>query len=301
MSSSPTSYLDWPSETARPLDDGAAELCVPGSNLVLDLHGDPTVAQLVVFSDGNHHMALADTLAAFLRAVPEAQDIFYATTPPRVVVEALKTGKLATGNLSLKVHPHVFIGPEEVLKGLESEGLVRSALPVMRSRGLAILVARDNPKGIKSATDLLGSDVVLAISNPVTEAASFGLYEAAMEALAAPARAASQDVRSYLRSDMVIKSAVIHHREIPQLIASGAADASLIYAHLALRYTRIFPDRFEMIEVDLSQLPDAARFCTIYHAALVGEGGAFGPAFLDYFSSEDAAKIYRSHGLDGFA
>lgn len=28
----------------------------PGSNRVLDCHGDPGKAGLVVFSDGNHHM-----------------------------------------------------------------------------------------------------------------------------------------------------------------------------------------------------------------------------------------------------
>jgi len=37
---------------------------------------------LVVFSDGNHHMALGECVARFLAAYPDAGDVFYTTTPP---------------------------------------------------------------------------------------------------------------------------------------------------------------------------------------------------------------------------
>ena len=47
-----------------------------GSNLSLDCHGDASRAQLAVFSDGNHHMALAECLRAFLAENPAAQDVF---------------------------------------------------------------------------------------------------------------------------------------------------------------------------------------------------------------------------------
>jgi len=54
----------------------------PVSNRVLDFHGDPIKANLVVFSDGNHHMALLHSLKAFHHEMPQVDDIFYATTPP---------------------------------------------------------------------------------------------------------------------------------------------------------------------------------------------------------------------------
>jgi hypothetical protein len=57
------------------------------ARVCLDFHGDPVRAKLVVFSDGNHHMALGECLEHFLAANPGAGDVFYAATPPRVIVE----------------------------------------------------------------------------------------------------------------------------------------------------------------------------------------------------------------------
>jgi hypothetical protein len=63
--------LPWPEELAR-AQPSAASLCVPASNICLDLHGDPVAAQLIVYSDGNHHMALQATLKAFAEQQPES-------------------------------------------------------------------------------------------------------------------------------------------------------------------------------------------------------------------------------------
>lgn len=49
--------LDWPTETVMGQQQ-TGEAFHSVSNIVLDFHGDPSKAKLVVFSDGNHHMAL---------------------------------------------------------------------------------------------------------------------------------------------------------------------------------------------------------------------------------------------------
>lgn len=292
-----TMTLPWPREAALSRHGDRAELSVPASNMVLDLHGDPLAAKLVVYSDGNHHMALADTVAAFAASTPEIGDIFYATTPPRIISQALTGGAIATGNVSLSVTPHVFISPGDVLEGLRKKGLVGDHHPVMRSTGLAILVANGNPKNVRAPTDLLAGNIRLAISNPVSEKASYAIYEAALCAFASLEGHAEAGVREYLTSPRVAKSRIIHHREIPQILASGGADASLIYYHLALRYTRIFPDLFDLVEVDIASLPAPQRFTTTYHIAVVGEGGSFGARFAQFFQSEQVADIYTRHGL----
>jgi len=56
--------LKWPSETVL-AEDKIEQWHQPGSNRVLDFHSDPMKADLVVFSDGNHHMALLQCLKAF--------------------------------------------------------------------------------------------------------------------------------------------------------------------------------------------------------------------------------------------
>lgn len=89
--------LNWPDEFATGQSN---ELPRYGQHqsLRLDLHGDPINARLVVFSDGNHHMALQKTLHTFSLAHPEVGKIFYTTTPPRIAVEMLRGGGLEIGN-----------------------------------------------------------------------------------------------------------------------------------------------------------------------------------------------------------
>ena len=62
---------------------------------------DPVGAQLAVFSDGNHHMALAECVETFVRRSPGLHDVFYTTTPPSVYLTFLKAGELSLGNLTL--------------------------------------------------------------------------------------------------------------------------------------------------------------------------------------------------------
>ena len=51
----------------------------------------------MVYSDGNHHMALGECLERFLAANPAVDEVFYATTPPHVIVQALRAGRLRIG------------------------------------------------------------------------------------------------------------------------------------------------------------------------------------------------------------
>ncbi len=94
-------------------------------------------------------------------------------------------------------------------------------------------------------------------------------------------------------------SQVIHHREVPELIAAGRADAAMIYYHLALRYTRIFPDVFELVDIGgiLSERPLAANPTTRYHVGLVGDGGDWGERFFDFMQRDPAQRLYEDHGL----
>ena len=69
--------LIWPAERPRATASGS-EWSQARSNLCLDFHGDPASAQLVVFSDGNHHMALAECVAAPARWVGEWGEAFVA-------------------------------------------------------------------------------------------------------------------------------------------------------------------------------------------------------------------------------
>jgi hypothetical protein len=289
--------LDWPYEGARPERSGRARFAQAGSNICLDFHGDPRSAQLVVFSDGNHHMALEGALRAFLGAHPQAGDVFYATTPPRVIVDALKVGGTRVGNLTLAVRPHVFISPAPVLERLLAEGYVRSHRPFARSLGAALLVRNGNPKRILEIADLARAEVRVFLSNPVTEEVSHRAYVETLKKVAARERVALDMLDADTKPARLVYGEAIHHREAPQCIADGRADVAVVFHHLALRYVRIFPDDFEMVRLGRGAGDDPDHVVSDIHAGLVGDGGEWGARLVEFMTSETVARIYQSHGL----
>lgn len=293
--------LVWPPEAAQYPDDSVRAFAAPGSNLVLDFHGDPVTAGLAVFSDGNHHMALEAAVRAFLVANPAVGDVFYTTTPPAPLVDALKGDGLVVGNLRISRRPDVFISPDNILDGLVEAGLIARHVPFAESRGNVILVRKGNPKGIASLPDLLSDKVTLACSNPVTEKASYAVYAEAARGLARETGADGDALVAKLSTagPKTVHSQVIHHREVPELIAAGHADAAIIYYHLALRYTRIFPDIFELVDIGgvLSGERSPRNPTTRYHIGVVGDGGRWGAHFVSFMQGATVKPLYEEHGL----
>jgi hypothetical protein len=292
--------LEWPREWARDRS-GEPVWFHPGSNLCLDFHGDLRVAGAVVFSDGNHHMALGEALARFCALHPDVRDIFYATTPPGLLVRMLESGGLSLGNLFIGVRPHVFVSPAPILEQLVARGHMVRHVPFARSRGNVLLVRGGNPRGIRGVRDLARPEVRVFLSNPKTETASYQVYT---ESLARFAERFAVDLGSVLQSDAatrVVYGECIHHREAPQALADDRADVAVLYHHLALRYTRIFPGHFEIIALDGSgdaePAPSPDNVTTMYHAGLVGDGGAWGERLIDFLRSGPVAAIYERHGL----
>lgn len=295
--------LSWPPEAAQYPGDAVRAFAAPGSNLVLDFHGDPAKAGLAVFSDGNHHMALEASVRAFLSTNPAVGDVFYTTTPPAPLVDALKGDGLVLGNLRISRKPDVFIGPSNILDTLVDAGYIARHVPFAESRGNVILVRKGNPKGITTISDLLSDDVTVACSNPVTEKASYSVYAEAARGLAREAGMDGDAVVSKLSTAgaKTVHSQIIHHREVPELIGAGNADAAVIYYHLALRYVRVFPDLFELVDMGgvLSGECSPANPTTRYHIGLVADGGPWGEHFVSFMQSKTAQQLYEEHGLLG--
>ncbi|MDH5423723.1 MAG: substrate-binding domain-containing protein [Gammaproteobacteria bacterium] len=286
--------LQWPVESSQSKHEKTLHWNQAESNLCLDFHGNPLTAKLVVFSDGNHHMALQDCCQLFLKRHPQIIDIFYATTPPRVILQSVLQGDLMLGNLNLNIQPDVFISPPQILNQLVSNELMNSHQAFAKSRGNVLLVKKGNPKNILGIADLLRSDVQLTLSNPVTEAASYEVYQQTLLTMAEQQGLDKERFSQLIdkQSTAVVFGESIHHREIPQTIFSGQADVAVVYHHLALRYTRIFPEHFELVELN-----SKAHVCTDYHIGLINKAGEWGQKFLDFMLSADAISLYQKHGL----
>jgi len=293
--------LNWPIEASCSECGSSYQWSHAGSNICLDFHGNPLKAQLVVFSDGNHHMALEASCQLFLKQHPDVIDIFYATTPPAVLVQTVIKGSLMLGNLHLDIKPNIFISPKNILNNLQDKNIVTSHNAFARSRGNVLLVRKNNPKNISSISDLFRHDVRLIISNPEKETASYDVYRETIINFSKKENIDEESAEKLLRHDQsTIYSQLIHHREVPQAIYAGQADVALVYYHLALRYSRIFPDDFSYIlldELGADEKAKATNITTDYHIGVVGDGAEWGNKFYEFMHSDDALAEYEKHGL----
>lgn len=292
-------WLNWPTELAtnpaRPVTHYEQI-----ESLRLDLHGDLTKAKLVVCSDGNHHMALEVALQTFARAHPAVEEIFYTTTPPRIALQIMRGGGMQVGNFRLSVSPHVFISPQQIVDQLVAEERVIKHAPFMRSRGVVLLVRKDNPKRITSIADLLRDDVRLFLSNPVMETISYHIYTACLRRLAR-VRGITLDFLIHApgrpNPDKLVYGESIHHREAPQMVADGRADAAIVFYHLGLRYQRIFPDILDFVWPEGS-LGNQDLDVNNFSCGLMTDSGEWGEMLYQFLMSDTVTEIYRGHGLE---
>src|SRR5258706_4877879 len=102
----PAARLAWPPELPNPPLPGASLYVSDKSNVVLDFHGSIQDPDLVIFMAGNQYPLFPDLIAAFrswLATQPahpgvKAQRIFYATTPPRRLIDAIQSRQLLLGH-----------------------------------------------------------------------------------------------------------------------------------------------------------------------------------------------------------
>jgi len=288
--------LNWPDEiTGQP--DKTSNWSHPGSNYCLDFHGNPATAQLTVLSDGNHHMALHESLKRFKEFTPNLTSVFYATTPPGPLLELLKKRRLRIKNLEISVTPDVFICPPDILQQLVKEHVLSTNEPFMQNRGSVLLVKKGNPKNILGVRDLTRDDVTLFLSNPVNEKVSCRTYKSTIKGLGGEQGIAPQ---SLLRPPNIFYGERIHHREAPQCIADEKADVALLFYHLALRYVRIFPNKFELIPLGgtaENPEPTCANIIGQTHYGLTTKASKWGAQFTEFLKSDTVTRIYEFHGL----
>jgi len=293
------SALPWPPERAGSAT-AAALFSQPGSNLCLDFHGDPNRAGVTALSDGNHHMALEVALAAFVEKHPEVGEVFYTTTPPRVMIEMARSGAVRIGNLQLVIQPDIFIGPPPVLQRLVDENLMQSHTPFARSVGTVFLVKKNNPKKIVHVSDLLRDEVRLFLSNPDNESVSYRVYRDCLNDLAERSQIALpflSHAHDQPDPQKLIYGERIHHREAPQAVADGRADIAIVYYHLALRYQRIFPELFDWVWPDGAFNHGGCEH-SHYHCGMGIQVNEWGKALYRHLMGAEVAAVYRRHGLE---
>jgi len=287
-----TEHLKWPAELASQQNTPASSWFQPGNNIALDFHGDPYTADITLLSDGNHHMALQETLAGS----EYAKNIFYVTLPPQVLLQIIINKEVYLGNLRLPVQPHIILSPATIIDTLLASGKLSKSVPFIKNRGNVLLIRKGNPKNIFRVEDILRDDIRLFISNASTEKASHLAYRDTLNNIAQ-----NKQLEEWLESgsSRIMFGKKVHHREAPQALFENHCDVAILYYHLALRFVRIFPDDFEIIPLggtaDDPQ-PGPENVISDVHMGLFTDTTA-GEGLFDYLQSQTVKDIYRTHGL----
>src|SRR5438067_10950091 len=135
---------------------------------------------LVIFAEGNHLMVLSsdDIAGAFpswAKSQPQYADldltnVILVTLPQPILVQMIRSGGVALGNLTLDVsrssgfYPDIFMGYPEPLRQLRKLGVIDSQAHFFsKNRGVALLVRKGNPLNITSLSDVLKAGTRIAL------------------------------------------------------------------------------------------------------------------------------------------
>ncbi|MGV7219759.1 substrate-binding domain-containing protein [Bradyrhizobium sp. UFLA05-112] len=208
----------------------------------------------------------------------------------------IRTGSVALGNLTLDVsrssgfYPDIFMGYPEPLRQLHQQGVVeREARFFCRNRGVALLVRKGNPLGIRGLPDVIrpGTRIALPDTGDVRAkclaATETLLGKAAADALVA----AEADFSGRLG---------IMHRDLPEMVARGYADVAFTWHHLVSYWARIFPDHIESVAIAGTEpFFTQIAFAHVNHPLRFDAAKAFGDFFFrqarDVYPRYDFAQM----------
>ena len=225
-------------------------------------------SSLVIFTEGNHLMVLLsdDIVGAFpswAKSQPQYADLDLAnivvvTLPQPVIVQMVRTGGIALGNLTLEVsrkagfYPDIVMGGPQPLRELRKLGAIEpQARFFSKNRGLALLVRKGNPLGVHSLTDVADRGARVALPDAAEEPESRARIRTAVGELIGK----SGDAFFAAEAPRFPGRLGIVHRDFPEMVARGYADVALAQYHLVSYWTRIFPNHFQLVAV-----PGAERF-----------------------------------------
>jgi molybdate transport system substrate-binding protein len=299
----PVARLPWPPELPNGALPGASLYVSDKSNVILDFHGSLQDPDLVIFMAGNQYPVLPDLIAAFRswlassppRSGVKAERIFYATTPPGRLIDAMDSGQLRVGNFWMdvrpdKLWPDVFMTGPRQQRRLQKANYLDGWSVYTRNRGVVLLVAAGNPKNIRGVEDLMRDDVRVALSSPAREPASFESYAATLRA-----QGGAQFPERLMKKANTVSPAAVHHRENPQFIYDGVADVAPMYFHFGEYLKKKMPEHFDYVA-----LPAEGNFRDELAIAMLNNAPrrAAAAAWIEFMRSDAAAAVYNHYGFD---
>lgn len=251
-------------------------------------------ADLVIFMAGNQFMVMAELMTAFRKTCPEVRRVFYETLPPGLELKQILAGGAMFRNQPLQLRPDVYtsvhIGAMETLAQSGHRGEEPPVL-YLHNR-LAIMVPAGNPAGIRQVADLGRDHLRVSQPDPANEDIAHHIVRMYRQAGGDPL---VHRIMEEKRANGTTLFTVVHHRETPQRIVGGDADAGPVWA------TEIIHARKKGLAVEAVEPgPDLDQRHRInYYACRLAHGANPENAeqFIHFLSSTTAGKIYEHHGF----
>lgn len=322
--------------TGQPVANGPAVLHSPhdqqqslpyltneNGDRLFDLHGHIENCKdmdLVVTTEGNYNMALGEYWqGVFLKRHGKDIKSWYYTTSPPIAFDQIKNSSVTFGNLDMRCRPQIAIANKKIMKKLADANMIEGKpVPIKQTRGNVILVKKGNPKNIHSIWDLGRADVHVVTPNSWNERGAFTNYAKTLYQIAKqdPHPPAGWDADRLFNAIYGAKAEKgkwvygdrIHHRDEPQAVAYGHADAAMIMYQLGHYTATTFPDTFEIIPlggtVDNPQPLPGSVIGKSFMVKVKGKWTArqkrAQQALWDGLQSKAFAEILVKYGMKGF-
>ena len=281
----------WSKGRNAPAADKGFIFQVPDIDNVPDLHGNPEGAALVLFVGGNQFFVLPELISAFESHHPELRGhIFYETLPPGVLRKQMANNDTLTlGNFTLRVRPDVYAAGAEALGEMEKQTQVEKPVPYV-TNDLGIMVAKSNPKQIKSLRDLANPGIRVAMPNLEFEGVARQIGDSLRKAGGEDLFRTVYQEKAKAGSTYLTE---IHHRQTPMRIMSGASDAGVTWSS-EIRFQEKIGHAIEGIEI-----PKDENTTGTYAAAVVMNAphAEAARAWIAFLLSPEAQNIYVEYGF----
>jgi hypothetical protein len=281
----------WSRGTNDPADGQGFVFHVADVDNMPDMHGNPCDARLVLLIGGNQFFVLPRLVDEFQKLHPEVKGhLFYETLPPGILRRQIEAeGTITLGNLTLQVKPDVYEAGFGAVRAMQRDGLLTDVLPYA-TNDLTLMVAKGNPKGIRSLADLGRPGLRLSMPNPAWEGVARQIQASLRKAGGSGLEKAVYEDK--VRSGLTVLTE-IHHRQTPMRIMSGAADAGVTWTS-EVRFQESIGNPIEGVTI-----PESENTIAIYAGGIVRDAPhpAMAAAWLAFLKSSAAQSIYHRYGF----
>jgi len=258
--------------------------------------GDSYKAELVMYLAGNQFMVMEDLIKDFQSKNSDIKTVYVETIPPGQILkkQLLEQGMINEEKTSMNPDLYASVNINHLSK-LNSKNLMDKYIIYTHNK-LELMVAKGNPKGIKSPEDLGRDDIIQSHPNPLTEGI-FKFYGIAMLKQLGLYEKVTADAKCKSCWAVAGKTwfTTRHHRETPHMIEKGEADTGIVWT-TEVAYAKRQGRALEGVAIspELNQHDKVAYAIGVMTKARNAKNAM---RFINYLATKAAQGIYASYGF----